>query len=119
MHETVSFLFYLIINYYFTYGEFFTLKFAAGPSLESVALWVGPVEYTDCIAAEEQHSSNENPGYDTKQSDVEAPVILKLWGMRSTPLLPPLLGPLSPDVVTPHRVLSMAQIKLNCELMLN
>ena len=29
-------------------------------------------------------------GYDTKQSDDEAPVMLELWGMWSTPLLPSL-----------------------------
>ena len=37
---------------------------------------------------------NECPGYDTIQSDGEFPVILELWGMRSTPLLPSLPGPL-------------------------
>ena len=30
------------------------------------------VEYTNCITAKEYDSSNECPGYDTKQSDVEA-----------------------------------------------
>ena len=47
------------------------------------------------------------PGYDTKQSDGEAPVMLELWGIRSTPLLPSLPGPLCPGVFTPDRVLSM------------
>ena len=28
---------------------------------------------------------NECPGYDTKQTDVEAPVLLELCGMQSTP----------------------------------
>ena len=37
---------------------------------------------------------NECPGYDMKQSDPEVPVLLELWGMRSTPLLPSLPGPL-------------------------
>ena len=55
-------------------------------------------EYTDCISAE---------GYDTKQSDSKAPVMLELWGTRSTPLLPLLLGPLWPGVIAPDRVLSM------------
>ena len=36
----------------------------------------------------------ECPGYDTKQSDGEVPAILELWGMRSTPSLPSLTGPL-------------------------
>ena len=64
-------------------------------------------------------SSNECPGYDTKQSDSEAPVILELWGMQSTPLMPLLLGPLWPEKVTPDRVLSMGQIKLNSVFILN
>ena len=38
-------------------------------------------------------------GYDTKQSDGEAPVILKLWGMWGAPFLPSLPGPLWPRVV--------------------
>ena len=32
-----------------------------------------------------RHPPNECPGYDTKQSNAEVPVILELWGMRSTP----------------------------------
>ena len=50
---------------------------------------------------------NESPGYDTKQSDGEVPLMLELWGMQSTPLLPSLPGPLWPGVVAPDRVLSM------------
>ena len=45
--------------------------------------------------------------YDTKQSDGEVPAMLELWGMRSTPSLPSLPGPLWPGVVAPDRVLSM------------
>ena len=44
--------------------------------------------------------------------------MLELWGMLSTPSLPLLPGLLWPEVVAP-RVLSMGQIELNCELMLN
>ena len=43
-----------------------------------------------------------------KQSDGEVPVMLGLLGMRSTPLLPSLLGPLWPGVVAPDRVLYMS-----------
>ena len=50
---------------------------------------------------------NECPGYDTKQSDSEVPVMLELWGMRSTPSLPILPGPLWPGMVAPDRALSM------------
>ena len=31
---------------------------------------------------------NKCPGYDTKQSDYELPVMLELWAIRSTPSLP-------------------------------
>ena len=40
---------------------------------------------------------NECPVYDTKQSDGEASVMLELWQMWSTFLLPPLPGPLWPQ----------------------
>ena len=45
--------------------------------------------------------------------------MLELWGMRITPLLPLLPGPLWLEVVSPDRVLSLGQIELNCEFMLN
>ena len=63
--------------------------------------------------------ANECLAYDTKQSGGEASVMLKLWGMRSTPLLPLHQGPLWPRMVAPDRALSMGQIELNCVLMLN
>ena len=66
-----------------------------------------------------KHSPNKYPGYDTKQSDGEVPMMLELWGMKSTPLLPLLPGPLLPGVVAPDRVPSMGQIELNCILMQN
>ena len=50
---------------------------------------------------------NECPRYDTKQSDGEVPAMLELWGMRSTPSLPSLPGPLWPGVVAPDKALSM------------
>ena len=46
---------------------------------------------------------NECPGFDTNQSDDEVPVMLKLWGMRSTPSLPLLPAPLWPGVVAPDK----------------
>ena len=45
--------------------------------------------------------------------------MLEIRGMRSTPSLPLLPGPLWPRVVAPDRVLSMGQMELNCVLMLN
>ena len=79
----------------------------------------GAVEYTDCFSAEMEDIPNECPGYDTKHTDGEVPVMLEFWGMRSTPSLPFLQGPLWPGVVAPNRVLSMGQIELNSVLMLN
>ena len=52
------------------------------------------------------------PGYDIKQSDGEAPVMLEPWRIRSTPSLLSLLGPLWPGLVAPERDLSMGQIEL-------
>ena len=62
---------------------------------------------------------NDCPGYDTKQSDLEAPVMRELWGMLSTPSLPSLPGSLWSGVVAPDRALSMGHIELICLLMLN
>ena len=73
-----------------------------------IAKSAGAVEYTDCNSVEGQDPTpNECPRYDTKQSDDEAPVMLELWGMWSTPLLPLLQGPLWPGVVAPDRALPM------------
>ena len=49
----------------------------------------------------------ECPGYDSKQSDVEVPVMLELWGMQSTLSLPLLPGSLWPGMVAPNRALPM------------
>ena len=51
------------------------------------------------------------PGFDTKQSDAEASVMLELWGMQSTPSLPLLPGQLWDGVIAPDRDLSMGQIE--------
>ena len=71
-----------------------------------IAQSAGTVEYTDCNSAGVR-PPNECPGYNTKQFDDEVPVMLELWGMRSTPLLPLLPGLLLPGVVAPDRALSM------------
>ena len=59
------------------------------------------------------------PGYDIKQSDGEAPVMLEHWGMRSTPLLPLLPGPLWPGMLAPDSPIYIGQIELNCVFILN
>ena len=44
-------------------------------------LLAGAVKYTDCISAKVM-PSNKHLGYDTKQYDDEAPVMLELWECR-------------------------------------
>ena len=57
-----------------------------------MVLAAGAVEYSDYSRAQGVRNPNNGcPGYDTKQSDGEVLVILELWGMRRTPLLPSLL----------------------------
>ena len=56
--------------------------------------------------------TNECPGYNTKQPDSEAPVMLELWEMQSTFSLPLLPDPLWLGMVIPERVLSKGQIEL-------
>ena len=64
-----------------------------------VAQSAATVEYTDCFSAEGYDPPNGCPGYDTKQSDGEVSVMLKLWVMWKIPLLPSLPGSLWPGVV--------------------
>ena len=56
-----------------------------------VAQLAEPAEYTDCIFAEGKTLPISVLIYDTKQLDSEAPVMLELWEMWSTPSLPLLL----------------------------
>ena len=61
--------------------------------------------------------SNEGPGYDTKQSDGEAPIMQELWGMRSTPSLPSLPCPLLAGVGSiygSNRTKQCTYAKRNC-----
>ena len=66
----------------------------------------GAVEYTDCTTAAWLDPSNESPGYETKQSNGENPVMLGLRGMGSTPSFPMLPGPLRSGMVAPDMALS-------------
>ena len=84
--------------------------------VRSVALSVGTVEKTHNLSADHP---KECPGYMTQKSDGRVPVMLELWGMQSTPLLPSLLGPLWPRMVVPNRVLSSGQVQIICVLMLH
>ena len=55
---------------------------------------------------------DECPLYDTKKSDVEAPLMLDLWEMQSTLLLPSLQDSLWLGVVVPDNVLFMGYIDM-------
>ena len=84
------------------------LSYLSKLTTDTIAQSAGVVEYTDCFSAEGYPPpANECPGNDTKQSDGEVPAMLELLGMRITPLLPSLPGPLGPGEVAPDRVLSM------------
>ena len=71
-----------------------------------IAQSAGAVEYTNCTSAVGV-TPPPFPGYDTKQSDGEIPVVLGLWGMWSTPSLLLLPGPLWPGMVAPDKALTM------------
>ena len=62
---------------------------------------------------------NENPRYVTKQSDGEVPIMLGLWGIRSTPSLPLLPGPLWPGVIAPDKGPIYGLNRTNGIIMLN
>ncbi len=84
-----------------------------------IAQSAGAVEYTDCFSAEgKTPPPNGCPVYDTKQSDGEIPAMLELWGMRSTPSLPSLPGPLWPGVVAPDKGPIYGLNRINSILML-
>ena len=76
------------INFFYIFSLFFWLVKGTDQSARTV-------EYTDCFsAAGYEPTSCECPGYDIKQSDELAPVILELWGIwitHSVPLLTVLL----------------------------
>ena len=76
-------------------------------SSTAFAQLAGAVEYTDCTSAEVYPPTSECPGYDTKQSDGEVPVMLGPWGKQSTPSLQLLPGSLWPGVVALDRALFM------------
>ena len=84
----------ILINFLDMKGPISDNLFEKGATLNSVSYCLlprhnqpsrlggwGSVEYINCIFAESYDPSNECPGYDTKQSDGEAPVMLELWGM--------------------------------------
>ena len=82
-------------------------------SLPGLAQSVGAVNTTTVPLKSGKILPNECPRYDTKQSDGDAPVMLEIWGVWSTPLLPSLPGRLWPGVVARERFLSMVQMKFN------
>ena len=93
------------------------LCWVRGQVLNYNAHSAGTVEFTDCTSAVlNTLPPNECPGYDTKQTDGEVPVMLGLWGMQSSPSLPLFPGTLWPRMVAPDRALSMGEIELTAYL---
>ena len=90
-----------------TYTNAQKLKKVQTEQTHNMAQSAGAAEYTDCTSAERLDFSKEFPGFVTKQSDNEAPVMLELWGIRSTALFPSIPGLLWFGTVAPDRVLSM------------
>ena len=77
-------------------------------SNKRIALLARTVEYTDCPSPEGYDPPlNRCPRYDSKQSDSEVAVMLRLWGMHSTSSLPLLPGPLWPRMIAPDRAPSI------------
>ena len=68
------------------------------------------------LCCEFRSTPNDCPGYCTKQSDGEVPVMQEFWGMWSNPSLPSLPGLLWWWVVAPDKVLSLGKIELNSVL---
>ena len=79
-------------------------------SLTPLPIGLGRLQNTPTVSLQRVKTTpyNQYPGYDTKQSNGEVPVMLELWGMRCTPSLLLLPGPLWPGVVAPDRVLSLS-----------
>ena len=71
---------------------------------KTIAQSVGAGECNNYFSVEGLDSSNECPGYDTKQSDSGVSVMLELLGMKSTSSSP---GSLWSGVVANSKVLSM------------
>ena len=83
--------------------------------------WPSQLELQYTLTASLQRSKTPPMSvlYMTLNNHGEAPVMLKLKGMQSTPSLLLLPGSLWPGVVASDRVLSIGQIELKYVLMLN
>ena len=80
-----------------------TMHMALHPKDDYPVDWGVAVEYTDCFSAEGVRPPQWVSWHDSKQSDGEVPMMLKLWGLRSTPSLSSLPGPLWPGMVAPDK----------------
>ena len=92
----------------------FIQNLCANDDSKIISIYInGPVNET-VEYSEEKDFPDECPVYDTKHSNDETAVMMELWEMSSTPLLPSFPGRFWSGVVLPDRVLSMGQIELNC-----
>ena len=100
---------YLMTHYYvvFKYSYEIIIIIYEKNNLNQLTLEYTELHLCGGVRFPQRVSSN-----DSKQSDGEVAVMLELWGMRSTPLLPLLPGPPLTGVVAPDRVLSIGRIEL-------
>ena len=83
-----------------------------------LAQLIWDVNYIDYIFAERWPPPMSILYITFKWSDGEAPVMLELWRMQSTPLLPPLSGPLWLGVIEPDMSqIEIFHIKTECKQM--
>ena len=92
-----------------------TSSFSLGNDQPIVCSVTGPVENANYISSKGVSFPNECLGYEAKQSEGEASVMLELLGMWHTPSMPSPPRPFWARVVAPDRVLSMAQREL-CDM---
>ena len=115
----------IVISYNFNQGEFLISVFTGVFFTEAKNITVfkpGLLHNCPVGLGRRTHRLNlsqkyECPVSDTKQFNGEAPVILELWGMWSTPSLPLIPGLLWPRQSVPVRVPSMGPTELlvlNC-----
>ena len=74
-------------------GRIHQLHLCRGVKLPGTAQSAAVAEYTNASLQRGKTPYNDYPEYDTKQTDDEAPLMLELWRMQGTALLPSLLGP--------------------------
>ena len=89
--------FFLLHRFYWSFLFIYYAQFLFSSYLKSFALHRFYWSFLFChaylhVTYNSSRSINECPGYDTKQSDGEVPVMLEPWGIQSSSSLPLLPG---------------------------